>query len=72
MFVMFWLFLKDGVGRDPDAGRLLRRRDLGTEDECDGPQQGRVSQSHRGDPHRWGDAQTRGETWYVHGLRPFV
>lgn len=56
---------QDGAGWDPDARWLLCRRDVGTEDACHRPPQGRVAEGHWGNPHRWSNAQARGETRYA-------
>lgn len=63
--VLLW---QDGTGWDPDARWLLCRRHMGAEDACHRPPQGRVSESHWGNPHRWSYAQTCGEARYMYIL----
>lgn len=56
---------QDGAGWDPDARWLLCRWDMGAEDACHRPQQGRVAEGDWGNPRWRSDAQAGGETRYA-------
>lgn len=56
---------QDGVRWNPDARWLLRRWDMGAEDACHRPQQGRIAEGDWGNPRWRSDAQAGGETRYA-------